>query len=56
MTSVANGLLILAYLVSYLFRSLGNVIGISISSTLTQNALRASLHSHLSGPDVDVVR
>ncbi|KAF7979488.1 hypothetical protein HWV62_42327 [Athelia sp. TMB] len=45
----------IATAMSYLFRSLGTVVGLSIGSTLTQNALRASLHEHLSGPDADVI-
>ncbi|KAF7973860.1 hypothetical protein HWV62_14066 [Athelia sp. TMB] len=45
----------IATAMSYLFRSLGSVVGLSIGSTLTQNALRASLHARLSGPDADVI-
>jgi hypothetical protein len=42
--------------VSYLFRSLGSVVGLSVGSTLVQNVLRSSLHLKLSGQDVDEVR
>ena len=41
--------------VSYLFRSLGSVIGLSIGSTLIQETLRSTLHKRLSGADVDKV-
>jgi hypothetical protein len=41
--------------VSYLFRSLGSVIGLSIGSTLIQDTLRSTLHKRLSGADVDEV-
>jgi hypothetical protein len=44
------------YIVSYLFRSLGSVIALSIGSTLFQDTLRGSLRSHLSGVDADEVR
>ncbi|KII84532.1 hypothetical protein PLICRDRAFT_701711 [Plicaturopsis crispa FD-325 SS-3] len=40
---------------SYLFRSLGSVIGLSISSTITQDTLRATLHQRLTGVDVEKV-
>ena len=43
-------------IVSYLFRSLGSVIGLSIGSTLIQNTLRSTLHKKVSGADVDKVR
>lgn len=36
-------------LVSYLFRSLGTVVGISVVSTATQETLRRQLYSRLSG-------
>ncbi|KAJ6561359.1 member of the major facilitator superfamily [Mycena sp. CBHHK59/15] len=38
---------------SYLFRSLGSVVGLSIGSTLLQSSLRSSLREHLIGVDVD---
>ena len=41
--------------VSYLFRSLGSVVGVSIGSTLMQNTLRSTLQRRLSGADVDKV-
>lgn len=41
---------------SYLFRSLGSVIGISLSSTVVQQSLRAHLRSSLkSGKDADKI-
>ena len=43
------------YAVSYLFRSLGSVIGLSIASTLIQDTLRSTLYKRLSGADVDKV-
>jgi hypothetical protein len=43
-------------LVSYLFRSLGSVVGLSIGSTLVQDTLRTLLHRRLSGIDADEVR
>lgn len=42
--------------VSYLFRSLGSVVGLSVGTTLTQATLRKRLHERLSGADVDEVR
>jgi len=45
----------IATAVSYLFRSLGSVIGLSIGSTLIQNTLRSTLHKRLSGADVDKI-
>ncbi|KAJ6504440.1 member of the major facilitator superfamily [Mycena vulgaris] len=39
---------------SYLFRSLGSVVGLSIGSTLLQVSLRTSLRAKLTGTDVDV--
>lgn len=42
--------------VSYLFRSLGSVVGLSVGTTLTQATLRKQLHERLSGADVDEVR
>lgn len=50
--SISNG--ILACLVSYLFRSLGGVLGISVGSTLVQNTLRSYLRRRLAGQDVDI--
>ncbi|KAH8115855.1 major facilitator superfamily domain-containing protein [Phellopilus nigrolimitatus] len=44
----------IATAISYLFRSLGSVLGISIGSTLVQNSLRSYLHDRLAGEDVDV--
>ncbi|KAI5121636.1 hypothetical protein M0805_001164 [Coniferiporia weirii] len=44
----------IATAISYLFRSLGSVLGISVGSTLVQNALRTNLRSRLAGQDVDV--
>lgn len=41
--------------VSYLFRSLGSVVGLSVGSTLIQITLRTSLRRALSGQDVDEV-
>lgn len=40
--------------VSYLFRALGGVLGISIGSTLVQNSLRSFLTIRLAGQDVDL--
>jgi len=45
----------IATAVSYLFRSLGSVIGLSIGSTLVQDTLRSTLHKKLSGVDVDEI-
>jgi hypothetical protein len=42
-------------LVSYLFRSLGSVIGLSIGSTLMQSTLRSVLHRTLQGKNVEEV-
>ncbi|KAL5498760.1 hypothetical protein ACEPAH_2115 [Sanghuangporus vaninii] len=44
----------IATAISYLFRSMGSVLGISIGSTLVQNSLRKHLRERLSGEDVDV--
>lgn len=41
--------------VSYLFRSLGTVSGVSVSSMLVQGALRRKLHEVLTGDDADEV-
>ena len=41
--------------VSYLFRSLGSVVGLSVGATLVQRTLRSSLQRKLSGHDVDEV-
>lgn len=41
------------HIVSYLFRSLGSVVGLSIGSTLLQVSLRNSLRATLKG-DMDV--
>ncbi|EKM84394.1 hypothetical protein AGABI1DRAFT_31991 [Agaricus bisporus var. burnettii JB137-S8] len=45
----------IATAVSYLFRSLGSVIGLSIGSTLIQTTLRSVLHRTLQGKDVDQI-
>ncbi|KAI8977830.1 MFS general substrate transporter [Trametes punicea] len=45
----------IATAVSYLFRSLGSVIGLSVGTTLTQDFLRHSLHKRLSGASVDEI-
>ncbi|KAJ7473365.1 member of the major facilitator superfamily [Mycena latifolia] len=44
----------MATAVSYLFRSLGSVVGLSIGSTLLQVSLRISLREKLAGADVDI--
>ncbi|KAJ3500673.1 hypothetical protein NLJ89_g9689 [Agrocybe chaxingu] len=43
----------IATAVSYLFRSLGSVVGLSVGSTLVQMSLQSSLREKLSGADVD---
>ncbi|KAI0660206.1 MFS general substrate transporter [Cubamyces menziesii] len=45
----------IATAVSYLFRSLGSVIGLSVGTTLTQDFLRQSLRRRLSGSNVDEI-
>jgi MFS family permease len=40
---------------SYLFRSLGSVIGLSISSTVVQQLLRTQLREKLSGDQADII-
>ncbi|KAI0755674.1 MFS general substrate transporter [Fomes fomentarius] len=45
----------IATAVSYLFRSLGSVVGLSVGTTLTQDVLRQSLRKRLSGGDVDEI-
>ncbi|KAF8811629.1 MFS general substrate transporter [Phlegmacium glaucopus] len=45
----------IATAVSYLFRSLGSVIGLSVGSTLVQGTLRSTLHRKLSGADVEEI-
>ncbi|EIW52680.1 MFS general substrate transporter [Trametes versicolor FP-101664 SS1] len=45
----------IATAVSYLFRSLGSVIGLSVGTTLTQDFLRKSLRARLSGGNVDEI-
>ncbi|PPQ68736.1 hypothetical protein CVT24_007563 [Panaeolus cyanescens] len=45
----------IATAVSYLFRSLGSVVGLSVGSTLVQGSLRSSLRQKLSGDDVDEI-
>jgi hypothetical protein len=42
--------------VSYLFRSLGSVVGLSLGSTLLQGTLRRQLRAHLIGTDIEEVR
>ncbi|KZT20836.1 MFS general substrate transporter [Neolentinus lepideus HHB14362 ss-1] len=44
----------IATAVSYLYRSLGSVMGISIGSTLVQDKLRNLLRKRLAGEDLDV--
>ncbi|KAI0936786.1 hypothetical protein AcV5_004836 [Taiwanofungus camphoratus] len=41
--------------VSYLFRTLGSVVGLSVGTTLFQDTLRKRLHERLSGADVDKI-
>ncbi|KAA1473601.1 MFS general substrate transporter [Dentipellis sp. KUC8613] len=41
--------------VSYLFRSLGSVVGLAVSSTLFQDTLRRYLRSRLEGQDVEEI-
>ncbi|KAF5349120.1 hypothetical protein D9756_009495 [Leucocoprinus leucothites] len=45
----------IATAVSYLFRSLGSVIGLSIGSTLVQTTLRSVLHRTLHGENVEEI-
>ncbi|KAF8157219.1 member of the major facilitator superfamily [Crassisporium funariophilum] len=45
----------IATAVSYLFRSLGSVVGLSVGSTLVQGTLRSALHRRLTGSDVDEI-
>ncbi|KJA21585.1 hypothetical protein HYPSUDRAFT_67708 [Hypholoma sublateritium FD-334 SS-4] len=45
----------IATAVSYLFRSLGSVVGLSVGSTLVQGTLRSALQRRLSGEDVDEI-
>ncbi|KAF9558590.1 member of the major facilitator superfamily, partial [Agrocybe pediades] len=45
----------IATAVSYLFRSLGSVVGLSIGSTLVQSTLRSSLHRRLSGENTEEI-
>ncbi|KAI0773171.1 MFS general substrate transporter [Trametes elegans] len=44
----------IATAVSYLFRSLGSVVGLSVCTTLTQDVLRQSLRARLAGSGTDV--
>ncbi|KAG7094630.1 hypothetical protein E1B28_005454 [Marasmius oreades] len=44
----------IATAVSYLFRSLGSVVGLSVGSTVLQDTLRKMLRRRLVGSDVDV--
>ncbi len=44
----------IATAVSYLFRSLGSVVGLSIGSTLVQDTLRSALRKRLTGSDADI--
>jgi len=48
-------LLVTHTLVSYLFRSMGSVIGLSISGTLVQSTLRSVLYRTLHGKNVERV-
>jgi hypothetical protein len=41
--------------VSYLFRSLGQVVALSVGGTIMQNTLRSSLHKHFSGGEAEEV-
>ncbi|KIJ95956.1 hypothetical protein K443DRAFT_682649 [Laccaria amethystina LaAM-08-1] len=45
----------IATAVSYLFRSLGSVVGLSVGASLVQGTLRSSLQRKLSGQDVDEI-
>lgn len=45
----------IATAISYLFRSLGLVVGVSVGSTLAQEALRSYLRRNLSGQDVEEI-
>ncbi|KAJ3976235.1 hypothetical protein EV361DRAFT_343713 [Lentinula raphanica] len=45
----------IATAVSYLFRSLGSVVGLSIGSTILQDVLRSILRERLTGQDIDEV-
>ncbi|KAJ3576364.1 hypothetical protein NP233_g456 [Leucocoprinus birnbaumii] len=45
----------IATAVSYLFRSLGSVVGLSIGSTIVQSTLRSVLHRTLHGKDTDEI-
>ncbi|KAI0311219.1 MFS general substrate transporter [Amylostereum chailletii] len=45
----------IATAVSYLFRSLGSVIGLSVGSTIFQESLRHYLHERLVGHDVEEI-
>jgi predicted MFS family arabinose efflux permease len=45
----------IATAVSYLFRSLGSVVGLSVGSTIIQDTLRKSLRSRLSGHDAEKI-
>lgn len=40
---------------SYLYRSLGSVVGVSVGSTLLQEGLRKELRRELSGIDIEEV-
>ncbi|KAF8885361.1 major facilitator superfamily-domain-containing protein [Infundibulicybe gibba] len=45
----------IATAVSYLFRSLGSVVGLSVGSMLIQSSLKSSLRRKLAGSDVDEI-
>ncbi|PPR05313.1 hypothetical protein CVT26_011572 [Gymnopilus dilepis] len=45
----------IATAVSYLFRSLGSVVGLSVGSTIVQGTLRSELRKRLTGADVDEI-
>ncbi|KAF5337822.1 hypothetical protein D9758_015711 [Tetrapyrgos nigripes] len=45
----------IATAVSYLFRSLGSVVGLAVGSTILQDTLRVTLHRTLTGHDVNEI-
>ncbi|EMD35155.1 hypothetical protein CERSUDRAFT_54409, partial [Gelatoporia subvermispora B] len=45
----------IATAVSYLFRSLGSVVGLSVGTTIAQETLRKKLRERLTGADVDEI-
>lgn len=52
---VSGTMLTRQFTVSYLFRSLGGVVVLSLSMTLTQETLRRHLRERLTGADVEEV-